>query len=275
MSAIYGVGASLGIGVGDHLTRGAADRGGIRQTLSAVFLAGVLVAVAGALLFSSEWRSGDMVVGAVSGVTAAGALACLYRGYAAAAAGVVGPSAAVVAVALPVAVDFVGGPVPPGRVVAGIALGVGSVLLVSYGPRRLGDVRRGLAFGVLAGILYGGMYVLLDQVAAEAGFWPIVAQRTVAFAIMGAITLRIDHRMLPSRRITLRASLGALVAGAGAMSFLYGLQHGDLAPVTVAGGQYAAVTVVCGYLFRNEHLRPLQWMGLAGTVGSLGLIVSG
>ena len=47
MSAIYGAVASVGIGVGDHITRGAAEQGGIRRTLSGFFFIGVPVAAAG------------------------------------------------------------------------------------------------------------------------------------------------------------------------------------------------------------------------------------
>jgi len=56
---------------------------------------------------------------------------------------------------------------------------------------------------------------------------------------------------------------------------VYGLQHGDLAPVVVTGTQYAAVTVVCGMAFRGERMRWWQGIGLLGAVSAVALIVAG
>ena len=275
VSAIYGAVASVGIGVGDHITRGAAEQGGIRRTLSGFFFIGVPVAAAGAIAFGSEWRADDVILGCLTGVVAAAALGALYMGYSSATAGVVGPPAAVVSVALPVVVDFTGGSVPSSVVVAGIVLGVMSVLLISFNPHMYGNLRRGLSFGLLAGVCYGCMYIMLDQLSAEGGFWPIVGQRGVAFAILAAISIGGGDRVFPESRAFRTAALGAVWTGIGALFFVYGLQHGDLAPVTVAGSQYAAVTVVCGMVFRGERLRWWQAIGLSGAVSAVALIVVG
>ncbi len=235
MSAGYGVAASLGIGIGDHLSRGAAERGGLRQTLCVVFLVSTPVSAVGALLLGSEWRGDDMLLGALTGLLAVVALVCLYQGYASATAGVVGPPAAVVAVLLPVAVDFATEGMPEARVVAGVGIGVASVLAISYAPLIGGNVRRGLLFSVFAGLGYGSLFIVLDQLSPESG----------------------------------------AVAGLGALSFVYGVQHGDLAPIAVTGTQYAAVTVVCGILFRGERLWWWQVLGLCGSATAVGLLVAG
>ncbi|MDP6975624.1 MAG: EamA family transporter [Acidimicrobiales bacterium] len=275
MSAGYGVAASLGIGIGDHLSRGAAERGGLRQTLCVVFLVSAPVSVVGALLIGSEWRGDDMLLGALTGLLAVVALVCLYLGYASATAGVVGPPAAVVAVLLPVAVDFATEGMPEARVVAGVSIGVASVLAISYAPLFGGNVRRGLFFSVFAGLGYGSLFIVLDQLSPESGFWPVVAQRLVAFGCMAIACLVVRERILPSGPVLRTASLGAAVAGLGALSFVYGVQHGDLAPIAVTGTQYAAVTVVCGILFRGERLWWWQVLGLCGSVTAVGLLVAG
>jgi len=100
MSAGFGIAASLGIGIGDHITRGAAERGGLRQTLAAVFLVGIGVSTIGALAFGSQWLAADMLLGAATGVLVFLALSSLYLGYASASAGIVGPPAAVISSAV-------------------------------------------------------------------------------------------------------------------------------------------------------------------------------
>ncbi len=275
MSAIYGVAASVGIGVGDHLTRGAADRVGIRLTLSAFFFMGIPVSAVGALVMGSQWIATDVFIGVLTGIIAVVALGFLYLGYASATAGVVAPPAAVVGVALPVVVDLVRGTVPSATVVAGMVLGMMSVLLITVNPLLAGNVRRGFLFGLAAGIGYGCLFVMLDQLRAASGFWPVMAQRAVAFSVLAAVSIGSREPVFPARAVFKTIAHGSIWAGIGAMFFVYGLQHGDLAPVVVTGTQYAAVTVVCGMAFRGERMRWWQGIGLLGAVSAVALIVAG
>jgi|TARA_B100001079_G_scaffold213910_1_gene188350 drug/metabolite transporter (DMT)-like permease len=275
MSAVYGAVASVGIGVGDHLTRGAADRVGVRLTLASFFFVGIPVSAVGALVMDSQWLAADIFIGALTGIIAVTSLGFLYLGYASATAGVVAPPAAVIGVALPVVVDLARGTVPTITVVAGMVLGMVSVLLITVSPRRAGDVRRGFSFGLVAGIGYGCMFIMLDQLSAASGFWPVMAQRAVAFAALAAISIGLRKPVFPTRAAFRTIVHGSIWGGIGAMFFVYGLQHGDLAPVTVTGTQYAAVTVVCGIVFRDERMRWWQGAGLLGAVSAVALIVAG
>ncbi|MBV14706.1 MAG: hypothetical protein CL505_06520 [Actinobacteria bacterium] len=275
MSAVYGAVASVGIGVGDHLTRGAADRVGIRLTLATFFFMGIPVSAVGALVTGSQWIATDVFIGALTGIIGVLAIGSLYMGYASATAGVVAPPAAVAGVALPVVVDLVRGTVPTATVVAGMLLGMVSVLLITVSPRLAGNVRRGFFFGLAAGVGYGCMFIMLDQLSAASGFWPVMAQRAVAFIILAATSIGSRRPVFPSRAVFKTIIHGSIWAGVGAMFFVYGLQHGDLAPVTVTGTQYAAVTVVCGMVFRGEQMRWWQGAGLLGTVSAVALIVAG
>jgi uncharacterized membrane protein len=275
MSAVYGAVASVGIGVGDHLTRGAADRVGVRLTLASFFFVGIPVSAVGALVMDSQWLAADIFIGALTGIIAVTSLGFLYLGYASATAGVVAPPAAVIGVALPVVVDLARGTVPTITVVAGMVLGMVSVLLITVSPRRAGDVRRGFSFGLVAGIGYGCMFIMLDQLSAASGFWPVMAQRAVAFAALAATSIGLRKPVFPTRAAFRTIVHGSIWGGIGAMFFVYGLQHGDLAPVTVTGTQYAAVTVVCGIVFRDERMRWWQGVGLLGAVSAVALIVAG
>ncbi len=119
------------------------------------------------------------------------------------------------------------------------------------------------------------MFIMLDQLSAASGFWPVMAQRAVAFIILAATSIGSRRPVFPSRAVFKTIIHGSIWAGIGAMFFVYGLQHGDLAPVTVTGTQYAAVTVVCGMVFRGEQMRWWQGAGLLGTVSAVALIVAG
>ena len=203
------------------------------------------------------------------------AIGTLYLGYEAASAGVVGPPAAVLAVVVPVGFDLVFGQVPSNQILVGITIGIVSVLFISFNPLFSGNLRRGIGFSVIAGLSYGFLFVTLDQISAESGFWSATSQRLVGFLIFAGFSLKKGRKVFPEKSAFGVSFLGALFASVGALAFLYGLQHGDLAPVAAIGTQYAAVTVVCGYFFRKEQLRSWQWLGLTGTVISLSLIVTG
>ena len=164
---------------------------------------------------------------------------------------------------------------PSNQILFGIGIGVISVLLISFNPLFTGNLKRGIGFSVIAGLGYGFLFVTLDQISAESGFWSAVSQRLVGFLIFAGFSLHQGRKVFPKKDAVGISLLGALFASIGALAFLYGLQHGDLAPVAAIGTQYAAVTVVCGYFFRKEQLRVWQWIGLTGTAISLSLIVTG
>ncbi len=275
MSAIYGVAAALGVGVGDHFTRNSSDRATISQSLGAFLFGGFFLALTAAAVAGSEWRTVDLLIGAASGFIGVAALGALYLGYQSANVAVVGPPAAVLSVALPTVFSLLWGNAPSSAVLGGIALGVLSVLLITFDPNFTGDLKKGVLFSALSGVSYAALFVVLDLASPESGHWPMVSQRLVGFVVFAFLSKRATVSIFPDRRAVGLASLGAFWGGLGALSFLYGLQHGDLAPVAAAGTQYAAVTVACGWLFRGETLRLWQWLGLLGTMGSLTLIVFG
>src|SRR5690349_15746427 len=128
------------LAIGSALLYGAADfTGGITArragTLPVVIVSQasglVLVILLLPLLPRATPARADLLWGAAAGLTGGIGVALLYRALSIGTMAVVAPTTAVCAVAIPVLVSLVLGERPPPLAVAGIALGIASIVLVS------------------------------------------------------------------------------------------------------------------------------------------------
>src|SRR3970282_2585298 len=97
--------------------------------------------------------------------------------------GIGAPVAAVVSGALPVIAGIVVEGAPSVVTMAGFALALGGIWLVS----RTRDVRgrEGLALALLAGSGFGLYYVLIDQAVVSGVFWTVCAGRVASLSGVG------------------------------------------------------------------------------------------
>lgn len=237
-----------------------------------VLLMGLLAPTGGAPTETS------LVWGAVSGV--AGGLAVLWF-YAALASGpmsVVSPVAALLTSALPLLGGLVVGERPSAGALVGAVLAVAAVVLVSRQegsaeaavPATTGPKMMLLTFG--AGIMFALYFVLLHEVPADTGLWPVFASRVTATA-----TVLVPALATGSLRFARgRAGWLALVAGAldvvANVAMLRGLQTGMLSLVSVLASLYPAGTVLMARFLLGERWGRLQKIGLALAAASVALI---
>lgn len=221
----------------------------------------------------------SLVWGAVSGV--AGGLAVLWF-YAALASGpmsVVSPVAALLTAALPLLGGLVVGERPSAGALIGAVLAVAAVVLVSRQENSTVDESAPasttlkvmlLTFG--AGVMFALYFVLLHQVPADTGLWPVFASRVTATATV--LVPALAARDLGFARG--RAGWLALVAGAldviANVAMLRGLQTGMLSLVSVLASLYPAGTVLMARFVLGERWGRLQKIGLALAAASVALI---
>ena len=303
---IFGLGSALGWGAGDF-------GGGLISRYSSVFTAILTSQVLGfagtfvLLVISGEAMPGgdSMAWAAAAGASGLLGLSFFYYALSRGTMGVVAPLAALIGAGLPVLVAVVGGEdVPPVRL-AGIALALTAVVLISLpggerapGERRRVQIDKGeLPLVVLAGLGFAGFFIFSDRatIGGET-WWPLAIVRLVGLALVALIfgvaaaRLRAQHASWRSRFGHL-LGLGRLRSHApGAVSLvvlfvLTGLgdlagnaffllaKHADAFSVAVVlSSLYPVVTTILAAVLLHERLRPLQVLGVVLATVSVPLL---
>jgi drug/metabolite transporter (DMT)-like permease len=267
------------------LAYGAADFLGGLAARGAHVLRVVVIAAPASLLVElllwpavgATFSSGAVAWGAASGVASAAAFALLYRTLAIGPMSVLSPVTALVSAALPVSVGLVEGESLGGAAIAGIALALAAVVVVSGGTdvRGLRPSRTALALAFGAGAAIALQLVCLDQAPDDSGVAPLLVGRAVSSAVVlgAAFTLR---RQLGAARPSLAtsAAAGALDSLAN-FAFLLAVRDGDLAVVAVITALYPASTVLLARAVLAERIGRTQLAGLGLAAVAVSLLAVG
>ena len=241
----------------------------------------VLVALALPLLPAATPRSADLWWGAIAGLTGGVGVALLYYALSIGTMSVVAPTTAVAAVALPVLASIALGERPSAIAVAGIVLGVVSIVMVSrQSSSPSGDgggqgVRRGIGLALLAGIGVGLFLLTLAQTRAEAGMWPLFTDRIASVALFAVLA------GVRWRSLRMPTGLAALAIGAGTLDmianalYLLAVRIGPLSPVVTLASLYPASTVLLARGILGERLNAWQTAGVVTALIAVMLIVRG
>ena len=282
------------LAIGSAVLYGAADfTGGLTSrragTIPVVILSQasglVLLALLLPLLPAASPSRPDLLWGALAGLTGGIGVALLYRALAIGTMAVVAPTTAVCAVAIPVVVSVVLGERPMPLAVAGIALGIASIVLVSqHRPAEEPDreprasekgPRSGVGTALASGVAIGFFFLTLAQTRSDAGMWPILVARLVSVTLFGAVAIvgRISIRM-PARMALLATVCGVIDMLANAL-YLVAAREGPLSIVVTLSSLYPASTVLLARVVLGERLNVLQISGVACALAAVVLIVSG
>lgn len=187
----------------------------------------------------------------------------------------VAPITGVVAVVVPVVAGVAAGERPAPLQLAGIALAVIAVLLLSADSSgaRLGRTSLLLALG--AGIGFGLFYIALARTNPSAGLWPLVAARGASVALL--LLLSSVSRAAPRLHGTpLPVVIGCGVFDVSANAlYLLAVRGGLLSIVAVLISLYPVSTVVCSLTFLGERLRRSQAGGVAAAAAAIVFIAAG
>jgi drug/metabolite transporter (DMT)-like permease len=311
MSVVFAVLAALSYGIGDF---SGAQASRTRSPLWVLWVARLasLVALTGPLLF---WNHGvivgrDIALGSLGGALISTAIWLMYRSMTLAPIHFGTPTAAVLAASVPAAIGMLSGERPRTLAVAGVALAIFSIALISgLGRESFGAhtkrERLALKFSVIAGVLYGLHSVVFSAISNASGLWPVASEQTTGFLGALALWLALERRSarggargdaqsatqtvnsepLASVSITVTdpirkrsSAVGlAVVAGlfevAAVVSFLEGSRRGMLSVVGAVVALYPAPTIVLALVVLQERPTGRQAIGLG--VASLALVAIG
>lgn len=281
--------AALSWGAGDF-------SGGIATRLSnsfvAVFLVqGVGLVVAAILLLlggESMPSAAALAWGAAAGASGSFGLGCFYLALSRGTMGLVAPVTALLAAAWPAALSLLTGDSVGTLALAGMAIALVSMVLISLPDRRAGTPvmptyhgsRRNewlLILGAAAG--FGGFFLLVDA-SHEAGgavWWPLLMVKLAGVAaVLGAALVLAPLGRFPGVRLGAAALLTGSVAALGDLGgnlfFVLASDEGELAVVIVLTSLYPVVTALLARVFLHERLSPLRLLGVAFAIVGVVLI---
>jgi drug/metabolite transporter (DMT)-like permease len=243
----------------------------------------ILLALVLPLLSDSSPSRADLLWGVLAGLTGGIGVALLYRALAIGVMAVVAPTTAVCAVTIPVVVSVLLGERPGPLAAIGMALGIGSIVLVSQqspavhsDPASSTAPARGSGVGtaLASGVLIGFFFLTLARTGSNAGMWPILVARLVSVTLFTSLALsrRISIRM-PSRMAVLALVCGVIDMLANVL-YLLAAREGPLSIVVTLSSLYPASTVLLARIVLGERLNWLQSLGVGCALAAVVLIVS-
>ena len=284
MAYLLALASALMYGAADF-TGGLATRRAatIPVVISSQFSGMVLLALLLPILPGSSPSRTDLLWGVAAGLTGGGGVALLYRGLAIGRMAVVAPTTAVCAVVIPVVAAMLLGERPGGLAVLGIALGIGSIVLVSQqteatsGPARAGasGLPPGVGIALVSGVLIGFFFLSLAQTAPSAGMWPILAARITSVTLFAAAALVRGIPLAPARPALWLALAGGTVDMLANAAYLLAAREGQLSLVVTLSSLYPASTVLLARVLLGERLNARQLGGVGCALAAIVLIVIG
>lgn len=277
-AVVLALGAAAAWGAGDFLG-GLASR---RAHVLAVLLVSQAVGLAGLTAWLVVVR--DPVPGAVgllaalgAGVAGAVGLACLYRGMAIEAMGVVAPISAASPL-VPLGFDVAQGTPPSPAQLVGIGLALAGIALVArepgWGGRR---ASAGVGLAVVAALGFGLFFVGLDVAADESVPWATFAARAAAVAAVAiAVATRPAQVRLSAIRPLLPAVVGVGLFDTGANVLLAtATTHGLVSVVALLGSLYPVTTILLARLLLHERLATIRRVGAGAALAGATLVAAG
>jgi drug/metabolite transporter (DMT)-like permease len=274
--------AAVLYGTADFLGGAASRRATAISLLAVNTPAGVALMVVVALVAGGPPPAGGSLAwGAVGGAAGGAGLIIFYAGLAAGPMSVVAPVSALAGTLLPVGVALAGGERPGVAVLAGSALCLAAIALVSMEPNgsRVVSARatRGLLTGLVSGVMFGLFFVCIRNAGHAGGLWPLVASRGAGMAVaFGAAAWTRTRPVWWGRDRT--AFWMALASGSvdvtANVAYLLATQRGMFSLAVVLTALYPAVTVLLARVVLGERMRPVQRAGLVLAAAGIVLVTA-
>jgi drug/metabolite transporter (DMT)-like permease len=286
MVVFLGLAAAVLYGSGDFLGGMASRRAHVLAVLTLVETAGVIVAVAAAVMSGGPAGLPGLAWGFSAGLVGGFGLIVFYAGLAAGPISVVAPVSGLVSTVLPVAVALAEGERPGAGVYAGAVLCLVAIVLASsageagdpgragqtgqtgpaHPPRRLG---RAIAYGTVSGVAFGLFFLLIRNAGQSGEVWPVAAGRVgeLAAVLAAAAVLR-PSLLRPGLhgvrgRISLAAASAGVIDVVANLCYVAATRTGSFGLAVVLASLYPGVTVLLARVVLGERLRWIQRAGLA------------
>ncbi|MEV0615520.1 DMT family transporter [Nonomuraea sp. NPDC050404] len=273
MSVILATACALVYGTADFFGGLATRRSQVLSVVVLSQIAGLALILGLMSLLPGAYSDAALSWGLAAGLSGAAGMVLFYRSLATGVMSVVAPTTAVTSAALPVAFGLVSGERPHVWALIGVALALGSVLLISQD--RSGGGRSSAASvltALAAGAGFGGFFILLSMAPHEAGLWPLVGARLSSVSMVALVALLTRRTLRPGPgSLHIIVAAGVLDMGANVL-YLLAQQDGLLSLVAVLVSLYPASTLLLARKVLGERLRAVQVAGVGCALAAVALI---
>lgn len=233
-----------------------------------------------AVIIGGEITPSAIYWGLLCGVAQAFGVWWFYAALAEGPISVVSPLTAILVAGVPVAFGMAGGERPGPVALAGIAIALVAVFLVSRDasdedvtPHRFTAKVAWLTVG--SGLAFGLNFVLLDQVPPAAHLWPLVFGRISASVLILLIATGTGNLRLPTGQARRLALLAAVLDSVAGVATLYALQASLLSLAGVLISLYPAGTVLLAIVVLKERVTRWQVLGMVAALAAVAMIAVG
>jgi drug/metabolite transporter (DMT)-like permease len=264
VGAVFGLTSALVWGGADFSGGVAARKHHPFQVLVLSAFSGILILGLCALLWQESLPNLRSFFWAIlAGISGAVGISSLYKALAIGNAAVVSSTCAVISATMPVIAGILLEGVPSTTRMLGFGLALIGIWMVSEsnGEESVA-LDKGFKLSVLAGLCFGGFYILIGQVEPGLVFTPLIAARIVTFlAAVGLV--KASQLTLPDLKTNPVALLAGVMDASGNVFYLLAKQFTRLDVAAVLSSLYPVITVLLASLILKQLVSGKQWMGLA------------
>jgi len=197
----------------------------------------------------------------------------MYKGLAVGRSSYVVPTAGVVGAALPVLFGAVFEGVLPIIQQVGLVVALVGIWMVSKGDgEEDASQPSGIKYGFLAGMGFGGSFILLGQVQPGYIYTPLAIGGT-AGVLIAIVALTVSRTRLPVPTRNPGALLAGTLDASGIVCYMLAINLIRLDIAVVLGALYPAIAVLLFWQLKKERVARTQWVGLAICILAISLIV--
>ena len=268
----FSLAAAFAWGVGDFTGGQAAKLRNVFAVVIIADIAGLVLMLALALGRGEALPSRHgMIMAALAGVVGGAGLTAFYRALSLGRVGLNASVTAVLAVALPVLFGVFTEGLPKPLQLAGFALALLSIALISLSDLAAGPPR-GFGLAVLAGAGFGG-FLILSKLAGDHGlFWILTVIRVASLALVLIIFWSTEKRWLPSWSGWRLATVAGILDVLGNLFYVLATRAGRMDVSAVLSSLYPAVTIALAIIFLHERMSLPQKFGIAGALAATVLL---
>jgi len=277
LSILFGLLAAAFYGAADFCGGFATKRSDMYAVTATSQAAGLLLLLVLLPLLGGHFTQHALLYGTIGGICGAGGVLLLYHALSIGKMGVVSPITAVLAAAVPVIAGFARGERLSTWQIAGIAIALVSVVLISLSTESDGQFEFstvGVREAIASGVLLGAYLLFLSLAGRDAGVYPLLLARVASVVVLALCAAALRRPVVPARgSVAIVLFTGALDMGANVL-YVLAVYAGYLSIAAVLTSLYPGSTVLLARIILGERLAVVQKIGVALALAGVALIAS-
>jgi drug/metabolite transporter (DMT)-like permease len=264
IGVLFALASALVWGSGDFSGGLASRRSSAFQVLALSALSGLALLAGAAVARAEPFPTGQAALLALlAGVAGSVGLAALYHGLARGRAAVVAPVAGVLGAAVPVVFNALVTGAPAPVQLAGFALALAGIFLVSRALDESAAPASGESFflAIVAGLGFGAFFILIGRAGQSLTYTPLILARIVEVGV-ALLLMLLARQPFPAPRANPLALLAGLLGAGGNILYVLAGQLVRLDVAAVIASLYPAMTVILSSLILKERVSGGQRWGV-------------